>query len=191
MKYIKALFLSTLLYPCISQAAIFDFSYLFQEGYGDDRGIEATLVTGSFSGEQDANFVKNITDIEVFIQGRKFSNNLISVLYSVETGNPWDFNQEGAVSFDVTLNNFIFVDDTYATEGSYTNQFSITNPPSGNSLRQASNDNGGYSYGFDNNSLLNDSWSLVEREVSEPSLPMLLLSGLGIMAIRRIRKLHN
>jgi len=191
MKYIKAILLSTLLYPCISHAAIFDFSYLFQAGYGDNRGIEPTLVTGSFFGEQDGNFVKNITGIEVSIQGRKYSDNLISVLYSVETGSPWDFNQEGAVSFDVTLNNFKFVDDSYATEGTYTNYFLIINYPDGNSLRQADNSNGGYSYGFDSNSLSNDSWSLIEREVPEPSILILLASGLAITAVRRAKKLHN
>lgn len=190
MKYIKAILLSTLLYPCISHAAIFDFSYLFQAGYGDDRGIEPTLVTGSFFGEQDGNFVKNITGIEVSIQGRKYSDNLISVLYSVETGSAWDFSQEGAVSFDVALNNFMFVNGTYATEGP-SNHFSIINYPDGNSLRQADNSNGGYSYGFDNDSLSNDSWSLIEREVPEPSILILLASGLAITAIRRVKKLHD
>lgn len=191
MKYIKLLVLSILLYPCISQATVFDFSYLFQEGYGDNRGIEPTLVSGSFSGEQDGDFVRNITDIEVFIQGRKFSDNLISALFSEETGNPWDFNREGAVSFNVALNNFIFVDDSYATEGTITNYFYITNQSNGNSLRQALNDNGGYSYGFESNSLLNDSWSLIVRKVPEPTILLLLLTGLAIIAIRRTNKLHH
>lgn len=191
MKFLKLFTLTFLLYPCLSQAAVFDFSYLFQEGYGDNRGIEATLVTGSFSGDREGDFVKNISDIKVEIQGRGFSNNLISILYSVNTGNPWDFTQEGAISFDVTLNNFMIVDNTYATKGTYSNYFYIVNYPDGGSTRQASNDNGGVSYGFDNNPFLNNSWSLVERQAPEPSGLILLLSGLVFLTIYRFKKQSN
>lgn len=191
MKYIRTLLLTTLFYAWNSQAAIFDFSYLFQQGYGDNRGVEPTLVTGSFSGIQEGKFVKNISDIEVVIQGREFSDNLISILYSVETGNPWDFNQEGKISFDVALNNFMIVDNIYSTEGTYTNYFYIINHPDGSTLRQALNDNNGYSYGFDSDSFLNNSWILTQREVPETSGLILLLSGGVIVAVRRGKKVRS
>ncbi len=187
MKGVNAIILSTLLFPAISQAAMFDFSYLFQEGYGDDRGIEPTLVKGYFSGERDGDYVKNISNIKVSIQGRPFSNNLISSLYAPDIGSPWVFDKEGQVSFNASLNNFKFVDNTYATEGTYTNYFLFTNHiDTGTILRQASNDNGGYSYGFDSDSQINLSWSLVER-VPEPSTWILIISGLIFAGIRRMK----
>lgn len=188
MKSIKAIIISVLLFPCLSHASVFDFSYLFQGGYGDDRGLEPTLVKGHFSGERNGDYVKNISDIHISIQGREFSNNLISILYAPEIGNPWVYDQEGLVSFDASLNNFMFTDAGYLTQGTNTNYFLFINhAPTEFTLRQASNDNGGYSYGFDDNSYINTSWTLVER-VPEPSTLILIFSGLLLLGIKRISK---
>lgn len=188
MKYINAILLSALILPSISQAAIFDFSYLFQEGYGDNRGIEPTLVKGYLSGDKDGDYVKNISNIHMSIQGRPFSNNLTSILYAPGIGNPWVYNQEGLVSFDASLNNFMFFDGTYAAQGTQTNYFIFINHPgTGLIYRAASNDISGYSYGFDRDSQVNTSWSLVER-VPEPSTLILIISGLMFAGIRRFTR---
>ena len=127
MLKLKCAILSLALIPLLAQATLFDFSYTFQSGYGDNRGVEPTLVQGSFIGEADGLYVKNLSDIKVTIQGRDFSNSLTSILYSPTSGNPWDTSSEGQISFDVNLNNFMFVDSDYASSGSYTNYFYITN----------------------------------------------------------------
>lgn len=174
------------LIPAMSYATNFQFSYLFQEGYGDDRGIEPTNLTGTFVGKEDGIYVRNVHDIKIKIQGKDFSSNLISALYAPETGSPWDFTNEGAVSFDAMKNNFIFVDADYALNGSYTNYFLFTNYQDNSLLRQASNDNGGYAYGFDDDSWQNDSWTLTT--VPEPSSLSLIVLGLVILIIRLQRK---
>lgn len=185
MLKLKSALLSLAFAPLLAHATAFDFSYVFQSGYGDDRGIEATTVQGSFNGDIDGLFVKNLSDITVNIQCRDFSNPLISILYSPTTGNPWDTSTEGVVSFDATLNNFMFVDADYINTGSSTNYFSIIHF-GGLTQRQASNENNGYSYGFDDNSLLNSSWKLSVHEVPEPQIPLLLLGGLSIVGLRRL-----
>ena len=183
MLKLKCLVMSLLLTPLIAHATLFDFSYVFQAGYGDDRGISPTTITGSFNGEQKGNYVTNLSDIKVSIEGRDFSENLISVLYSPKTGGPWDFSQEGQVSFDVMQNNFMFVNSEYANNGPFINYFYITSDPA--TQRQASNDNGGYSYGFDDNSLSNQSWKLSAREVPEPSALLLLALGFIPVVLKR------
>jgi|GEM_PF-1497672 len=183
MSKLKFLLISLLFSPMLSHATVFDFSYVFQAGYGDDRGISPTTITGSFNGEQEGNYVTHLSDIKVAIEGREFSQNLISVLYSPATGTPWDFSQEGQVSFDVMQNNFMFVNAEYASTGSFINYFYITSDPA--IQRQASNDNSGYSYGFDDNSLNNQSWKLSAREVPEPSALLLLVLGLIPVVLKR------
>lgn len=175
------------LIPALSYATTFQFSYLFQEGYGDNRGIEPTKLTGTFEGKVDGEYVRNIQDIKINMQGRDFSLNLISVLYAPGSGNPWDFSREGAVSFDALKNNFIFVDADYALTGSYTNYFLFTNYQNTDLLRQASNDNGGYSYGFDADSWQNDSWKLTA--LPEPSSMGLMILGFLTLTLRLHRKL--
>jgi len=176
MSKLKILLLSLLATPLIAHATVFDFYYVFQSGYGDDRGIGPTTVTGSFNGEQEGLYVTGLSDIQVKIAGRDFSSNLISML-------PGDASQQGNVSFDLALNNFYFVDAEYATTGTTTNYFLMLN--NGAVLRQASNDNGGYSYGFDDNSLSNQSWKLSAREVPEPSALFLLAFGLMAVVLKR------
>jgi hypothetical protein len=183
MSKLKVLIISLLFSPMLSYATVFDFSYVFQAGYGDDRGISPTTITGSFNGDQEGNYVTNLSDIKIAIQGREFLPNLVSVLYSPATGTPWDFSQEGQVSFDVMQNNFMFVNAEYANGGSLTNYFYITSDPA--IMRQASNDNGGYSYGFDDNTLSNQSWKLSAREVPEPSGLLLLALGLIAVVLKR------
>jgi hypothetical protein len=176
--------LFTLLFtPLTSLAAVFDFSYVFQSGYGDNRGIGPTSVTGSFNGEQEGLYVTHLSNINVQIEGRDFSQNLISVFYSPTTGTPWDLSQEGTISFDLMLNNFQFVDAAYATSGTFTNYFYLVSDS--NIQRQAFNNNGGHSYGFDNSSLTNQSWKLTAREVPEPSTLFLLAFGLIPLVLKR------
>lgn len=156
MLKLKHLLLPLAFTPLLAQATLFDFSYTFQSSYGDDRGIEATTVEGSFNGDADGLYVRNLSDITISIQGRDFSTPLTSILYSPTTGNPWDKSLEGDVSFDAALNNFMFVDADYINSGSFTNYFYMIHFGDF-TQRQASNDNGGYSYGFDDDSLLNSS----------------------------------
>lgn len=187
MLRLKYLFLSLALTPLLAQATLFDFSYTFQSGYGDDRGIEATTVQGSFNGDADGLFVKNLTDIKVNIQGRDFSSPISSI---ATTENPWDTSIEGIVSFDINLNKFMFVDSDFLNTGSYTSYFYIRNI-SNTTQRQASNDNGGYSYGFDDDSSLNSSWKLEVHEVPEPQLLLLLLGGIATISARRLTVRKN
>jgi hypothetical protein len=184
MTKLQSLLLTILFAPLLAHATIFDFSYEFQSGYGDNRGLEQTSVNGSFTGQQDGIFVTHISNINVSIQGRDFSNNLTSILFSPATGAPWDTSQEGAVSFDVALNNFMFTDSDYVSNGTSTNYFYIFNYDNF-TQRQASNDNGGYSYGFDIDSATNDSWKLSARSVPEPSSLLLLIIGLGLIPLLR------
>ncbi len=184
MKSVFTKILGVLLFvPAMSYAANFQFSYLFQSGYGDNRGIEPTKVTGTFVGVEDGLFVRNVSDIKINIQGREFSPNLVSALYAPVNGNPWDFTNEGLVSFDAMKNNFVFVDADYAVNGTYTNYLLFTNDQNTTLLRQATNDNGGYSYGFDDDSWTNDSWKLVS--VAEPGSLVLLMIGVLMIRLRR------
>lgn len=188
MKSLLKLSLATLLsLPLISHAALFNFSYEFQAGYGDDRGIEPTLITGSFNGTQDGLFVKNISNIRANLQGREFAQPLIAIRYDPVIGDPFT-PEEGIFSFDVMLNNFMIIDDTYFTERYHTNEFSILNYQNmewgfSELSRVAINDNGGYSYGIDIDSSTNTSWRLTL--VPEPAGWLLMASGLALLPRRR------
>lgn len=185
MKSLLKLSLTTLLsLPLISHAALFNFSYEFQNGYGDNRGLEPTKITGSFNGNQDGLFVRNLSNISVNIQGRDFSQPLSIFLYDPTTANGGPFtSDEGLISFDAMLNNFMIADSDYLTNGSFTNYFIFINYQNSYLDRSALNDNGGQSYGFDQDSFSNNSWRLTQ--VPEPASWLLMAGGLALFACRR------
>lgn len=179
MKYIKALLLSTFIFPCISQAAVVDFSYLPQAGYSDGAGIKPTIIIYSPSSEQTIEFFTNPTGIQVEIQGVDFSENFLTVLNSTETENSQNFSQLSSATLGVALDSFILSDVNH----------SITTDA--NAIVLSAKDGINYIDASGINSPLITSWQLVERNVPEPSILILLGLGLASIVIRFVGKSSN
>jgi hypothetical protein len=157
-----------------ANATIFDFSYQAEYYPG--------TVTGSLSGDLVGSYVQNIADVQVFFNGIEMNGTpLFHTAYNPATDN-WDNTIEAFVSADATLNNFLFIDSNYPTDGAYTNYFYMINYSYGSGASAYSSITGMNAYG----SPTNGTWSLVARDVPEPATTALL--GLGLLGFCVARK---
>ncbi|GAA0857869.1 PEP-CTERM sorting domain-containing protein [Aliiglaciecola litoralis] len=169
--------------PFMAQAGLFEFSYTFNNN-GDS-------VQGSFSGDQNGNLIENLSDIIVSVNDVELTAPLFDYRIECEdTGCFWVSG--GVVSFDGTLNNFVFMDDaTFPATFDYTNYF-LQVPEFVDEGIQAQT-----GMCFDNlsicNSEINDgntgnSWQLTRVEVPEPMTLALLGFGLAGFGMAKRKK---
>lgn len=184
MKYLKALLLSTFIFPCISQAAVVDFSYLPQAGYSDGAEIKPTIIIHSPSSEQTIEFFTNPAGIQTEIQEVDFSENFLTILNSTETENSQNFSQLSSATLGVALDSFIISDSSHVIETALTYS-------DANLVIHAANDGINYGHIIDINSSVSTTWSLAESNVPEPSMLILLSLGFASIAIRFVRKSFN
>lgn len=193
MRHIKLLVLFLLFAPLASYATLFEFSYTFNDQPDENHPIGLVTIAGSFEGVEDGLFVRNISNFRANLDGREFSQPLITERYMPETmgeiGNPWNPHVEGLFSFDVNLNNFDVVNADYYPDGNLINYFYMFKDGD-RYVRAASNY---YEYASDYGDLPNNSWRLAAVQVSEPgSLPLLLLAlGVMMMRNRKYGKAHK
>jgi len=83
-----------------ASAALYNFSYTFDDG---------AAITGSLTGDLVDGFVQNVGDVQVNFNGIPFAGPLLAVNYSPLTRR-WDSTVNATVSVLGSLNNFLFVD---------------------------------------------------------------------------------
>ena len=88
----------------------YDFSYTFAGNYYD-YGIGGA--SGSFQGTPNGNFVDNVTDVSLFFNGSPVTGPFYTATYDPSVG----WVNGASVSYDVTLNNFLFINSDYANNG--------------------------------------------------------------------------
>lgn len=157
---------------------IYTYSYTFASG---------DVITGSFHGNGDVHLVTGLSNITAVLNGTEFnrSGNLFGIGQDA-----FGYVEGGAVASDsLALNRFLFIDSDFPTDTGYTNFFGImdSDPPI------AAYD-GFMTYATDDQ-LVQGRWSLTligddgdPAAVPEPASAVLLLAGIGAIAVTRRKR---
>ncbi len=88
-----------------ARADSFDYSYLFADGLS---------ITGTFDGTKNGDFVENVTNISLFINGVQAAGTIYTATFDEPTS-AWINNP--VISFDALQSNFLFANDDVANGG--------------------------------------------------------------------------
>jgi hypothetical protein len=163
-----------------AHAEQFNFSYQF---------ADASVITGTLSGQLDGQFVDNVSDVHLWLNGSAFSGSLFAAAWNTTTAN-WDNTTPARVSTDASLNNFIFADANVPTDFNVSNYFYMVNDPAslGHEAFATNLNNGGIAL---DNPIDNGKWTLTEvAAVPEPATYAMFLAGASLLAaaVRRSRR---
>lgn len=176
-KFAKTVAASALLGLSITaNAGLFEFSYLFQDG---------TSVTGTLTGDANGQYIENVDNVTVQLNGVELATQLWDVAFVPNgtgvNGDWWDNRIDAIVSFDASLNNFLFIDSNYPTDTDFSTYFYMINENGYNNV-QVHHTTGTASA----NPINGSAWSIAEVSVPEPgTLGLLGLGLLGVVASRR------
>jgi hypothetical protein len=182
---IKKVLIAAALLAALSGAAqadtVFDFSYTFTDGL---------VLTGSLDGTLSGQFVTNVSNVSINFNGTTFSGALLGGQFDGTAG-AFDFAKAPVVSFSAAQNNFIFSDANDPTLGAASNYFYFVNGTtplnvSNQEILAATNHVILNSADFDSPGA--GTWSLTP--VPLPAALPLLVSGLGLLGLKRRRRLQ-
>jgi hypothetical protein len=147
--------------------AIYSFSYTFDD---------SSTVSGTLNGKLNGDFVTNITDVHVLLNGTEFSGNLFQAAWNGVTGD-WDNSAGARLSFNAALNNFIFADANLPGDTNVSNYFYFLNDAALGAQTFVFND---HTSEVALDAPYNDSWRLAVV-VPEPATGLLVFTGLGLL----------
>jgi hypothetical protein len=165
-----------------AQASTFDFSYTFADGLA---------LTGSLNGTLNGTLVTDVSGITVAFNGTKFVGPLFAGNFNAAS-NSWDFSSGAAViSTNAAQNNFIFADSSDPQGNNVTNYFYFLTSASTSGPQVLAANTNVLVNNSDFDGPPNGTWSITAAAVPVPAALPLLLSGLGILGLKRRRRLQG